>query len=187
MSSIFFGKLKTSVLLLIFSILVGCLPTTQEPPPTVQAVSSHAQVLHEVATEDIHVLQDQSYGSGRILLYEWEQNNEHCLASSYLTPLGGVWEISDTVSLPCQQPADFVAGYTNVSDIEANLGSPRQTVAYGISQHGSVVRVIWADGMVEQVPIEEGSFLTVRSGRWTIERIELIDSGGNLLTIEDWA
>ncbi|MEM8858214.1 MAG: hypothetical protein AAGD96_07840 [Chloroflexota bacterium] len=187
MSSNIFGNLKTSILLFTFFLLVGCLPTNNEPPPTIQAVSNHAEVLHEVATEDIHVLQDQSYGSGRILLYEWQQNNQHCLASSYLTPLGGVWEISDTLSLPCQQPTDFVAGYTNVSSIEANLGSPRQTVAYGTSQSGSVVRIIWADGIVEQVPIEDGSFLTVRSGRWTIDRIELIDSGGNLLTIEDWA
>ena len=187
MSSNFFGKIKISIIILSFYMLVGCIPTTSEPPPTIQAVADHAQVLDQVSTEDIHVLQDQSYGSGRILLYEWEQDSQQCLASSYITPLGGHWEISDTLSLPCQQSTDFVAGYTNVSKIEANLGSPRQTVAYGTSQAGNVVRIIWADGMVEQVPLEDGSFLTVRSGRWSIDRIELIDGAGNLLGVEDWA
>ncbi|MEM9774309.1 MAG: hypothetical protein AAF902_06985 [Chloroflexota bacterium] len=187
MSSIFFGKFKISVIAFCTLMLIGCLPTSTEPPPTIQAVADHAQVLNQVSTEDIHVLQDQSYGSGRILLYEWKQDSQHCLASSYITSLGGHWEISDTLSLPCQQPTSFVAGYTNVSKIEANLGSPRQTVAYGTSQAGNVVRVIWADGMVEQVPLEDGSFLTVRSGRWSIDRIELIGNGGNLLSVEDWA
>ena len=80
-----------------------------------------------------------------------------------------------------------MAGYTSVSEIEATLGTPRQTVAFGTSQSGKVVRVIWADGLVEQVPLENGSFLTVRSGRFQIERVELIDSAGNLLNVEDWA
>ena len=187
MSSTLFGKFFHLILLVIALILVGCLPTTSEPPPTVQAVADHAAVLHTVTADQIHVLQDQSYGSGRIMLYEWHAENQHCLASSYITPLNGNWQISDTLSLPCQQPGEFLAGYTNVSEIEATLGTPRQTVAFGTSQAGNVVRVIWADGLVEQVPLENGSFLTVRSGRYQIERVELIDSAGNLLNVEDWA
>lgn len=167
--------------------MTACLPTTNQPPPTLEAVANHAEVLHSVTADQIHVLQDQSYGSGRIMLYEWHTEDQHCLASSYITPLNGDWHISDTLSLPCQQPTDFLAGYTNVSAIEANLGAPRQTVAFGTSAIGNVVRVIWADGLVEQVPLEGGSFLTVRSGRFQIERVELIDAGGNLLSIEDWA
>ncbi|MFT5193671.1 MAG: hypothetical protein ACI9EW_000077 [Cellvibrionaceae bacterium] len=186
MSNILFGKTTYFSIILIAFMLTACLPTTNEPPATIQAVADHVEALNSVTADQIHVLQDQSYGSGRIMLYEWYSENEHCLGSSYITSLNGNWQISDTLSLPCQQPVEFLAGYTDVSVIEANLGAPRQTVAFGTSQLGSVVRIIWADGLVEQVPLEAGSFLAVRAGRFQIERVELIDASGNLITIEDW-
>ncbi len=187
MSSNNFGK-TTIFCFLLFSLLtVACMPQSSEPPPTVQAFMEHSTALSQLSIEDIHVLHDEAYGSGRIVLYAWQNNGFQCLASSYLTQLNGNWEISDTLSLPCQLPSDFVAGYTNVSTIETNLGSPRQTVAFGTSTLEGVVRVIWADGLVEQVPMRDGAFLTVRSGRWAIERIDLIGPDGTLLETEDWA
>lgn len=187
MSSNNFGK-TTIFCFLLFSLLtVACMPQSAEPPPTVQAFMEHSTALSQLSIEDIHVLHDEAYGSGRVMLYSWQNNGFQCLASSYLTQFNGNWEISDTLSLPCQLPSDFVAGYTNVSTIETNLGSPRQTVAFGTSTLEGVVRVVWADGLVEQVPMHDGAFLTVRSGRWAIERIDLIGPDGTLLETEDWA
>lgn len=186
MSSNYFGTTTVLLILLSAFFAVACMPQSESPSPTVQAVVEHAQALTQVSPENIDVLQDEAYGSGRILLYSWQEEEKKCLASSYMTPLNGNWQLSDTLSLPCQPSSDFVAGYTNVSTIEANLGSPRQTVAYGTSQIGDVVRVIWADGLVEQVPLQNGSFLTVRSGRWTIERIDLIGTDGSIIRSEDW-
>jgi hypothetical protein len=186
MSSNLFGKVVSLSTIFIAFITTACLPAANEPPPTIQAVADHAEALSAVTADQIHVLQDQSYGTGRIMLYEWFNENQHCLGSSYITPLNDNWQISDTLSLPCHQPTEFLAGYTNVSVVESNLGAPRQTVAFGTSDTGNAVRIVWADGMVEQVPLEDGSFLTVRAGRFQIERLELIDKGGNLITVEDW-
>ena len=186
MSSNFFGKTTLFCILSLIFLTVACVPATSDPPPTIQAVFEDTQLLTETSLDQVEVLQDQAYGSGRILLYSWQAEGGTCLASSYLTSLNGSWTISDTLSLPCQPETEFMAGYTNVSTIETNLGSPRQTVAYGTSTMGNVVRVIWADGLVEQVPLDHGSFLTVRSGRWTIERIDLIDASGSLIQTEDW-
>ena len=186
MSSNFFGKTTFFCILCSLFLTVACAPVASEPSPTLQAVVEHTQVLNKVSPENISVLQDLPYGSGRILLYSWQENGQTCLASSYMTKLNGNWAISDTLSMPCQTTSEFVASYTNVSAIETNLGSPRQTVAYGTTQLSGVVRVVWADGMVEQVPLSNGSFLTVRSGRWGIERIDLIGVDGTLLQSEDW-
>ena len=92
MSSNNFGK-TTIFCFLLFSLLtVACMPQTSEPPATVQAFLDHSPALNQLSSEDIEVLHDEAYGSGRVVLYAWQNNGNQCLASSYLTQLNGNWD-----------------------------------------------------------------------------------------------
>lgn len=169
-------------------LLAACTSTSAaDPPATLQAAVAGTILLQNTNIHDITVLQEKSIDGGQLLLYTWTNEAQQlCLSAAYLTPLNDQWQTHDTLSAGCTSDAAFVAAYTGTSEIESSFGSLRHTTAYGRSTYGHAVRIVWADGQVTHVPLENGSFLQTRSGRWTVERIELLDSNNNLLAIEEW-
>lgn len=158
--------------------------TAVSPPPTLQAAIDGTSYL---TNEPVELLQTRPWGSGQLILYRWtdETNNQECLAAAYLTRLNNEWQAHDTATAPCQDVRGFTAAYTWNSTIEAPFGPPRDTAVFGISDHGRAVRIVWSDGQVTHVPLqnENGSFIESRSGKWQVERIELLDEDNQLLQI----
>lgn len=167
----------------------GCVSAAETPPPTISAVVADSNLLSTVNPEEMTVLQDRGFGSGKIVLYQWEDNQgNRCLGTSYLIEIDQHWEMSDTATTPCQSEDSFIAAYTGNSETETQLGigDPRQTVVYGTIPSGHVVQVVWVDGQVERIPLKNGSFLSVRPGRIGVERIELFDSNNRMIEIKNF-
>lgn len=172
----------------VFLALSACATTVETSPPTLQAVVDNSELLAAVNPEQVEVLQDTGFGSGKILLYSWQaQDGSFCLGSSYIVNVNNNWQSSNTATMPCQSNPDLMAAYTGNSQIESNLEVPRETIVYGYANRGRAVQIVWSDGQVDRVPLENNSFLAVRSGRYIVERIELIDQNNKLIQVEDWS
>lgn len=158
-----------------------------EPPPTLQAAVEGSEFLTNMDPNDIEVLQEQAVGGGRLMLYRWlNEADETCVATTYLTTINRVWQTHDTITATCRPAGDFMAAHSGNSHIDAPFGPPRQTVVFGTSEIGRAVRVVWVDGQVSHIPLENGAFLDARSGRWGVERVELLDAQNNIILTEDW-
>ena len=174
-------------LLIVLLLFTACQSQEPAPPPTLEAAASTVSQLENIALNDIDVLQQRAYGSGRVLLYSWSNSGgATCLATTYLTPLNNEWEAHDTLTTGCFNEDEFTAAYTGNSLVDAPFGPPRYTTVYGLSPAGRAVRIVWSDGQVNHVPLQNSSFLEMRSGRWHVERIELLDANNDLLLAEDW-
>ncbi len=184
-------KISPQVTILITILLVwltaACTPAAQEPPATLVAIANDTTVLSPVDLSGVNTLQEQPFGTGQMALYGWQNEaGQYCLVAAYLTIVGDQWQTHDTASVACQTN-EFIAAYTGNSVVESPFGPPRHTVAYGRSLNGMAVRVIWADGMVSHVSLENGAFLESRAGRWDVERIELLDENNNVMQAEEWS
>ena len=176
------------IIIAVFLTLSACATTVETPPPTLQAVVDNSELLAAVNPEQVEVLQDTGFGSGKILLYRWQaQDGAYCLGSSYIINVNNNWQSSNTATMPCQFDPDLMAAYTGNSQIESELGVPRETIVYGYANRGHAVQIVWNDGQVDRIPLENNSFLGVRSGRYIVERIELVDQNNALIQIEDWS
>lgn len=175
-------------LLLLWS-MTACQPNdTAAPPPTLQAAVAGTSYLNDSHTAEVEVLQERPWGTGQLMLYRWtDADKGHtCLAATYLTRLNNQWQAHDTATAPCQSDTSFMAASTWNSTIEAPFGPPRDTVVFGTSDHGRAVRIVWVDGQVTHVPVQNGAFLESRAGKWRVERVELLDGNNQLLQMEDW-
>jgi hypothetical protein len=178
------------VSLLLLGVLAACQTAENDaPPPTLQAAVAGTSYLTMEHTAVVEVLQEQAWGTGQLMLYRWQDGSQTCLAATYLTRLNNDWQAHDTATAPCQSPSAFTAAYTWDSHvhIEAPFGPPRDTVVFGTSSQGRAVRIIWADGQVTHIPVQQGSFLASRAGKWRVERVELLDSNNQILQAEDWS
>lgn len=183
-----FGK-KTLffISLTLIAILAACTPASEEPPATLVAIANDTSLLTHAELPGVQTLQERPFGTGQIALYSWDNDQgSSCLVAAYLTTINGQWQTHDTATTECEQTNELVAAYTGNSTIEAPFGPPRHTMVYGRSNTGSAVRIVWSDGMVSHVPLQDGAFLEARDGKWPVERIELLDAGNNILQLEDW-
>ena len=176
------------LILLIGLFLAACAPSnTPAPPPTLQAVLASSAVWKGVDPSAVVLLQQQPLDQGQLMLYQWQNEaGEECLTAAYLFELNGQWQPHDTFHAPCRREATFMAAHSGNSTAEAPYGPARHSVAYGVSQMGHAVRVVWADGQVSYVPLTKGSFLAARNGRINVERVELVDSTNGVLRVEEW-
>lgn len=184
-------KLPFYLLLILGGLLAftGCATTAESPPPTISAVVANSDLLSSVDPSGMTILQDRLYGSGKIVLYQWNDTQGNlCIGTSYLQEIDGHLEMSDTATIPCQSDDSLMAAYTGNSQIETQLGfgDPRQTVVYGVSPAGHAVQIVWMDGQVERIPLNNSSFLTVRDGRLDVDRIELFDQSNQLIQVEEF-
>ncbi|MBK8432594.1 MAG: hypothetical protein IPL28_15445 [Chloroflexi bacterium] len=176
------------LLLLLLPLAAACAaPRTETPPATLQAVLSSSPIWEGIDHNHVAVLQEQALGSGQLLLYQWQNESaETCLATAYLINLNGEWQTHDTFYTACHAEPAFLAAHSGNSTAESPYGPARFSTAYGVSKDGHAVRVVWADGQVSYIPLQNGSFLVARNGNIAVERVELVDSANNVLTIEDW-
>ncbi len=171
----------------IFLLLTGCLPLAARSgaPAASSARSTPAQTGE--STSPAIILQEKRFAGGQIMLQSWvDSTGATCLAATYITPINNEWRIHDTLTGGCTHGEQLAAAYTGNSQINALVGPPRFTTVYGRSETGQAVRIIWSDGQVNHVPLENHSFLEMRSGRWDVERIELLDWDHTLLHATDW-
>ena len=178
--------------LLMWSLAACQTANTAVPPPTLQAAVAGTSHLNPEQATNVEVLQEQSWGTGQLMLYRWAdgETGHECLAAAYLTRLNNTWQAHDTATAPCQathQTTALTAAYTWNSTIEAPYGPPRDTAVFGTSPQGQAVRIVWADGQVSHVPLQNNSFLVSRAGKWRVERVELLDGHNQLLQMEDWS
>lgn len=158
------------------------LAACQSGSPTSETPSSSS-----LGDRDVNVLQEKPYGSGQLLLTSWhDENGASCMAGTYLTRINDTLEPHDTALSGCQSDAVFQAAYTGNSRVEQFAGAPRHTTVFGRSDVGHAVRIVWQDGQVNHVPLENHSFLEARDGRWAVERIELLDDQNNIILAEEW-
>lgn len=174
--------------ILLFLNLVACTtPHTEAPPATLQAVLAGSEIWQAIDQSQVTMLQEQPLGTGELLLYQWQNEAaETCLAAAYVIDINGQWQTHDTFRTACHADKGFVAAYSGNSTAESPYGPTRDTIAYGVSDHGHAVRVAWADGQVSYVPLQNGSFLVARNGRMDVQRVELLDEANNLIDVEDW-
>lgn len=175
------------ILSTLIILLAACTATpASNPPATLQAAVAGTELLTDTDINDIEVLQEQGIDGGQVMLYRWTNDAQQvCLSAAYMTTINGRWQTHDTLSAGCAN-SDFVAAYTGNSHIESPFGSIRHTTAYGSSSYGHAVRIVWSDGQVTYLPLDNGTFLETRHGRWVVERVELLDRDNNVLAIEDW-
>lgn len=174
---------------LVLASLTACQPsaTTPEPTPTLQAALENNPILADTDLNLVSLLLDRPYGKDRLLLYSWQDEAfKLCLGASYLTPLNQEWQSHDTYTSPCSN-GRFLAAYSGNSQVESPFGPARHTIVYGVSEVGQAVRVVWSDGQVSHIPLEDEAFVEARNGRFKVERLELLDEHHNVLLTEDWA
>lgn len=180
-------KFYVIISLFVLMLLSACaVEQTNEPPATLQAAVAGTAHLTEADYADIDVLLEKRLGAGQLMLYRWQNGGADCLAATYLTAVNNEWQPRETATRPCEQNASFMAAYTGNSVVESPFGPSRHTTVYGVSEQGHAVRVVWADGQVSHLPLEDGAFLMARSGRWEVERIELLDHENGLMFTEEW-
>ena len=176
--------------LLVWGLAACQTSNTAAPPPTLQAAVAGTSHLNPEQASHVEVLQERPWGTGQLMLYRWAdaETGHACLATAYLTRLNNEWQAHDTATAPCQSaPNGFTAAYTWNSLVEAPYGPPRDTAVFGTSPQGQAVRIVWADGQVSHVPLQNNSFLVSRAGKWRVERVELLDGNNQLLKVEDWS
>jgi len=183
-----FGKkILFTALFLLIPILAACSPTANQPPATLVAVANDTSLLTHAELDGVKTLQERPFGTGQIALYTWEnEQGATCFVAAYLTTINGQWQTHDTAATDCQPANQLIAAHTGNSDIDAPFGPPRHTMVYGHSPLGTAVRIVWGDGMVSHVPLQDGAFLEARDGKWPVERIELLDASNNIIQLEDW-
>ena len=179
---------RGALLVVFLCLFMACAPSpTAEPPATLQAVLSDSAVWQGVDPSAVVVLQEQPLERGQMVLYQWHNEaNEMCLTAAILFNLNGTWQPHDTFHAPCQADGRWVAAHSGNSTAESPYGPARQSLAYGYSAEAHAVRVVWADGQVNYVPLGKGGFLAARHGRIEVERVEWVDNSNNVLAIETW-
>lgn len=176
------------ILCTLIILSAACTATPRSnPPATLQAAVAGTELLTDTDISTIEVLQEKTMDDGQVMLYRWTNDAEQvCLSAAYMTTINGRWQTHDTLSAGCHTNSDFVAAYTGNSHIESPFGSIRHTTAYGSSSDGHAVRIVWSDGQVTYLPLDKGTFLETRDGRWVVERVELLDRDNNVLLVEEW-
>ena len=183
----FAKKILPLISFVLIAILAACTPASEEPPATLVAIANDTSLLTHAELPGVKTLQERPFGTGQIALYSWQNDQgATCLVAAYLTTISGQWQTHDTAAMDCQQTDSLVAAYTGNSYIEAPFGPPRHTMVYGRSNQGSAVRIVWSDGMVSHVPLQNGAFLEARDGKLPVEKIELLDANNNVIQLEDW-
>jgi hypothetical protein len=59
------------------------------------------------------------------------------------------------------------------------------TTAFGLSNRGSKIRIMWSDGKTSVATVENGAFLDARPETLRVLRAELLDANNRVLEIED--
>lgn len=184
---------STTILILLFSLfavaLSACAPAATTPPTPEAAAISESDFAADLGFNEIEILQNQVAGSGKMVLYRWQNGaDEACVATAYLTQLNGRWQTHTTATTDCSSDTHIIAAYTGNSVIQSEFGAPRMTAVYGITDEpfAHAVQIVWSDGQVSRLPLEDGAFLAVRQHKLVVERIEVFDANNNLLFIEDW-
>jgi hypothetical protein len=186
--------------LCLVGLLVGlsaCL-ATQAPTPqdALKEFPGYLQSATMYVPDSVTILQEQAIDQGVVLLYRWQspasaRQELYCLAGSVVGKDLRGWRVESSAALDeiyreplfgCAAPLNdgLIVGY--------GTGGSRTdlTFVFGVSAQGSQVRVHWADGQIDTVPLVDGSFLITRSTRTGVERVEALDASGALVSAHTW-
>lgn len=169
---------KSLLLMVLLAALIGTACQGDPSPPQSSTIEGN----------DISILQEKPYGIGRLLLTRWhDETGATCIAGTYLTRVNDSLQPHNVAMAGCETNAVFQAAYTGNSRVELFAGAPRHTTVFGRSDIGHAVRIVWQDGQVNHIPLENMSFLEARDGTWAVERIELLDDQNNVILAEEWS
>lgn len=178
----FRSKLFFSLIMMMMLSLAACQSDEISP---LSETSPNINVSNDGNT--LNVLQEKPYGSGQLLLTSWQdENGASCLAGTYFTRINETLQPHNIAVAGCQAEGVFQAAYSGNSRVEQFAGAPRHTAVFGRSDIGHAVRIVWHDGLVDHVPLENHSFLEARDGTWAVDRIELLDDQNNIILAEEW-
>lgn len=184
-------------------LITGCVrPFHPTPLDALTEFPGQLEDREEYVEESVEVLQEREVAGGMVLLYRWQspqsQNaGTYCMADTFVRPCltlrGRGWQPGTSMLLhqknevsgeeKCSIPADaFVVGYIVRDDNQTS----RFTTVSGFSQHGVSVSIVWSDGQEDSAPLENSSFLIIRSGEHELRRIELLDADGSVIATEEW-
>jgi hypothetical protein len=141
-----------------------------------------------VIMKSVRILRQQNVAGGISVLYRWQTRaaasaGTDCISVTFVTPEGQGWRAQSSGSFElCNFTAtsSFEAAYYPGGNITA------LTTAYGLSNHGSKVRIMWSDGKTSYTTVENGAFLDARPETLRVLRAELLDASNRVLEIEDF-
>lgn len=158
-----------------------------EPPGKVHPHDrATIQVLREQVVADEHAV---------VLLYRWQTQaaqaaDTFCLASTFVTFEGPGWRAQSTGYLLGPSLSEPACDLTRPTPLQASYyqGGPHApyTIAYGISDAGTRLRVTWSDATTSTAVIEERAFLVIRTGAWRVVQMEVLNEQGAVVAEKEF-
>ena len=167
------------LLITITHLLIACIPGGTNFSPA-SAASQELIQNKEAIRDTIRIHQTQSWRKSRMLLasYERNKNNEQmsCEAVFQMHPSASGWQISETGS-SCSIPPNTDA----VTFGSGTLGVAPDDFSYVFGlvrlETAKMVEITWQDGVIQRVPVVNGSYLTLRDGNIQMStRVEVLDA-----------
>ena len=136
-----------------------------------------------VQLKSVQVLAEEEVAGGRVILYSFpsEETGKNLLVGTFVTPSGNGWRAQSSGGTDYSSSDDFVASGIAGGNITA------LTTVFGISNKGNNVRIQWSDGQIDTVHIEEGAFILSRPETLAVQRVVLLDTGGEILETREFA
>jgi hypothetical protein len=175
-------RLLLSLIILSFALIIsGCSFWRPFHPTPLDALTEFPGYLSQANLSLAEVLQQEKIAGGLVLLYRYPLNlkekNYSCATTFVTQEKNGGWRAQSASRIGCHAtPAsEFMAMYTVGGNITP------LTTAYGLSHLGHQVRIEWSDGLVETVPLEDGTFLKSRPAILMIHKMELLNADGEVV------
>ena len=169
---------------LLLLLLTACIPGGMAISP--ESAATQELIDYDAAIPDsIRIHQTQDWGKSRVVLasYLSEQNNERmsCEAVFEMQPSTSGWHIAGS-GIGCSSPPNTDA----VTSGSGTQGVPPDELSYA---HGLVtlgaaeaVEITWQDGVIQRVPVLNGSYLALRNGSiQMIARVEVFDAAETMI------
>lgn len=168
------------IILSLALIISGCSFWRPFHPTPLDALTEFPGYLSEANLSLAQVLRQEKIAGGLVLLYRYplKKEKKSCFATTFVTQeKNGGWRAQSASRIGCNATPvnEFMAIYTVGGNITA------LTTAYGLSHFGHEVRIEWSDGLVESVPLEDGTFLKSRPATLQVEKIELLNADGEVV------
>jgi hypothetical protein len=172
-------------------LLSGCAWWRPYHPTPLDALTEFPGYMNQDNLAFVELLQEENVAGGLVLLYRYPlykpdtASNEHCVATTFVTEeQRNRWRSQSASKIGCGENYPYAEGFMATYTVGGNITD--LTTAYGFSNYGSQTRISWSDGVIDLVPIQNGTFLKSRPQTLQVRSIELLDVDGEVLENKTW-